>query len=238
VLAAPGAALAQQAQPTPPPAGGAPAGPEVQVQQPAPQIQVEQPQPTINVQQPPPQVTVTQPPPQVTVQQPPPQVTVEQPKPEVNVQQAQPKVEVQPQGQPNVQVQPPAQPEVTVTQPGAQPQGEPPAATAATEGDRWYSSLRGEEIIGQTLYGANGEEIGEVSNLVAKPGGTSPDLLVGVGGFLGIGEREVAVPLNEVQMGTDNRLTTGMTKEQIEAMQPYDKNSYQDWDRSRPLGGN
>jgi hypothetical protein len=235
VLAAPGIALAQQAQPTPP-AGAAPPAPEVQVQQPAPNIQVQQPEPTIKVEQPPPQVTVQQPPPNVTIEQPPPQVTVEQAKPEVNVQQAQPKVEVQPQGQPNVQVQQPAQPEVTVTQPG-QPQGQQPSATAAAGGDQWYSSLRGEEIVGQTLYGANGEEIGEVNNLVAKQGGTTPDLLVGVGGFLGIGERDVAIPLNEVQMGPDNRLTTGMTKEQINAMQPYDKNSYQDWDRSRPLGG-
>jgi hypothetical protein len=187
-------------------------------------------------------VTVQQPPPNVTIQQPPPQVTVEQAKPEVNVQQAQPKVEVQPQGQPNVQVQQPVQPEVTVTQPGSQPQGQQPqgqqpSATAAAGGDQWYSSLRGEEIIGQTLYGANGEEIGEVNNLVAKQGGTSPDLLVGVGGFLGIGERDVAIPLDQVQMGTDNRLTTSMTKDQISGMQPYQESNYQEWDRTRPLGG-
>src|SRR3712207_3932480 len=208
-LAAPGFALAQQQQQ--PAAGGA----DIQVQQPAPQITVKQPKPKITVQQPAPQVTIEQPKPQVTVQQ---------PKPEVTVQQAQPQVDVQQQGQANVQVEQAGQPDVTVTRPGAeQAQGGTQAGqgqmqqeqTAATPAEQqWYSGMRGEEMIGQTLYGTDGEEIGEIDNVVMSQGGSTPEALVGVGGFLGIGERNVAIPLNQIQMQGD-RLTTAMTKEAI-----------------------
>jgi sporulation protein YlmC with PRC-barrel domain len=220
VLAAPGVALAQQEQ-TPAPA--ATPGADIQVQQPAPEV---------TVQQPAPQVTVQQPAPEVTIQQPEPTVTVQQPKPNVTVQQA----------EPNVQVQQAEQPDVTVQQPGAeqaegamQPGEQPATAAAATE-PMWYSDTRGEEIIGQTLYGSNGEEIGEIDNVVMSQGGSTPEVLVGVGGFLGIGEREVAIPLDEIQMQGD-RLTTAMTKDEIGGMQPYDESGYQEWDRTRPLGG-
>jgi hypothetical protein len=228
-LAAPGFALAQQQQQ--PAAGGA----DIQVQQPAPQITVKQPEPNI---------TVQQPAPEVIIEQPKPQVIVEQPKPEVTVQQAKPQVEVQQQGQPDVQVQQPGQPDVTVVRPGAEqaqeegaePAVQPPATAAAVGEEQWYSGVRGEEIVGQTLYGTNGEEIGEIDHVVMSQGGSTPEALVGVGGFLGIGERNVAIPLNEIQMEGD-RLTTDMTKEAIGGMEPYEESGYQEWDRTRPLGG-
>jgi sporulation protein YlmC with PRC-barrel domain len=234
VLAAPGVALAQQEQ-TPAPA--AIPGADIQVQQPAPEV---------TVQQPAPQVTVQQPAPDVTIQQPEPTVTVQQPKPNVTVQQAEPNVEVQQQGEPNVQVQQAEQPDVTVQQPGtdqAQDQMQPAKeemqagqTAAATSEPMWYSEMRGEEIVGQNIYGTNGEEIGEIDNVVMSQRGSTPEALVGVGGFLGLGERNVAIPLNQIQMEGD-RLTTSMTKEEIGAMQEYDANAYEEWDRTRPLGG-
>jgi sporulation protein YlmC with PRC-barrel domain len=229
-LAAPGFALAQQEQT---PAPSATPGADIQVQQPAPEV---------TVQQPAPQITVQQPAPDVTIQQPEPTVTVQQPEPNVTVQQAEPNVEVQQQGEPNVQVQQAEQPDVTVRQPGteqaegAMQPGEQPATAAAATEPMWYSDMRGEEIIGQTLYGSNGEEIGEIDNVVMSQGGSTPEVLVGVGGFLGIGERDVAIPLNEIQMQGD-RLTTAMTKDEIGGMEPYDESGYQEWDRTRPLGG-
>ena len=95
--------------------------------------------------------------------------------------------------------------------------------------------MGGDEIIGQTLYGTDGQEIGEIENVVARQGGSNPEALVGAGGFLGIGERSVAIPLDQIQMQGD-RLTTGMTKAAIGGMQPYDESGYQEWDRTRPLG--
>ena len=105
--------------------------------------------------------------------------------------------------------------------------------TAAAPASDWGSTTGG-DLVGRTVYGSNGEEIGEIQDIVSRSGG-SPEALVGVGGFLGIGERDVAIPLGSLRMEGD-RLTTAMTKENIEAMQPYDQSGYTPWDRSRAVG--
>lgn len=96
--------------------------------------------------------------------------------------------------------------------------------------------MRGEQIVGQTVYGVDGEAIGEVEDVVGGPGATRADAVVSVGGFLGMGERDVVIPLDRIQSSGD-RLTTDMTRAELEAMQPYEQGSYQPWDRSRTLGG-
>lgn len=107
-------------------------------------------------------------------------------------------------------------------------------ATAATPTGDWGTATGG-DLVGQTVYGSNGEEIGEIQDIVARSGGSSPEALVGVGGFLGIGERDVAIPLSQLRMDGD-RVTTSMTKESLTAMEPYEQSGYTPWDRSRAVG--
>jgi sporulation protein YlmC with PRC-barrel domain len=215
-------------------------GADIQVQQPAPQVTVAQPEPQVTVQQPQPQVTIQQPEPQVTVQQPEPQVTVQQAEPQVNVQQpGQPQVQVQNEGQPQVRVegQDQAQVESRATVREQTQTGEQATRGATTMADQW-GQMTGQEIVGKTIYGANGEEIGDVDDVVLGPQGPQDiAVVVGVGGFLGIGERNIAIPLSEIQLGPEDRLTTTLTREQVENMQPYDESSgYRAYDRNRRFG--
>ena len=211
--------------------GGGTSGADIQVQQPAPEV---------TVQQPAPDVTVTQPQPQVTIEQPQPTVTVDQPKPNVTVeQQGQPNVTVEEQGQPNVQVEQTGQAQSEQTsQPqtmGQEQQAVGTSTAADTMSDNPLYGMRGREIVGQNVYGANGEEIGEVDNVVIRRGsGGSPAVIVGVGGFLGIGERNVAIPLDQLQLEQD-RLVTRMTRDQISGMEAYDQNDWDSWDAERPM---
>ncbi|HEX6011519.1 MAG TPA: PRC-barrel domain-containing protein, partial [Geminicoccaceae bacterium] len=110
--------------------------------------------------------------------------------------------------------------------------GDVATGTAAGAGEQWYSGMGGDEIVGPTLYSSDGQEIGEIENVVMRQGGSNPEALVGVGGFLGIGERSVTIPLDQIQK-QDDRLTTSMSKESLGAMQAYDESGYQDWDSSR-----
>lgn len=91
----------------------------------------------------------------------------------------------------------------------------------------WYADVQSDEIIGQTVYGSNGEEIGEVDNVVINQQGKQAAAVIGVGGFLGIGERDVTIPLDNLQRGQDNRLTTSMTKDAIGALSEYQEGG--DW---------
>lgn len=219
--------------------GSGTSGADIQVQQPAPEVTVQQPAPDVTVSQPQPQVTIEQPQPTVTVDQPEPNVTVEQ--------QGQPNVTVEEQGQPNVQVEQSGQAQSDEpTQPQTmgqdQQQGMSPgqqAGSASTAGgtmpENALHGMRGNEIVGQNVYGANGEEIGEVDNVVIQRGSNgTPAVLVGVGGFLGIGERDVAISLDQLSMEQD-RLVTDMTRDQIAAMEAYDENNWDSWDANRPM---
>lgn len=184
------------------------------------QITVQQPQPQVQVQQPAPEITVQQPQPQVTVQQPPPQVTVEQPEPQVTVQQAEPKVEVQRQGQPQVNVQREGQPQVNV-----QTEGQPGAAARA--GASPLMSMQASDIRGKDVVNAQGEDIGDVDEIVMSNQDRRLYAVISTGGVLGIGAQEVVVPLEELQLQEDNLMLPGATGEQLRNRTSYNETEYQ-----------
>lgn len=122
-------------------------------------------------------------------------------------------------------------PPATTAEEGAAPGKPTVGTTAAAEERGWWSGRRGDEIVGQSLYGSDGEEIGEINNVVLSAAGGDPAAVVGVGGFLGIGERNVTIPLSDIDMGAEDRLTTSMTKDQISELQAYEEG-----DAWTPLG--
>jgi len=180
--------------------------PKISVQQQPAQVKVQQQQPQITVQQQPPQVIVQQPQPQVTIEQPKPQVTIEQAKPQVNVTQAQPKVTVQQGGQPQVQIE--------QTQPGQQ------SGAMGTPG------MGGKELVGKTIYGQDNKKIGEVENVVVGQNGQVEAVLVDVGGFLGLGQHRVSIPLQQLQIGQD-RVVSTLTEKQTRDLPEYKDQSGQ-----------
>lgn len=101
----------------------------------------------------------------------------------------------------------------------------PPAATAPAESKQpmWYSHQAGEvrasKLLGSTIRNTANESIGDINEVVLSKDGRVAAVIVGVGGFLGIGEREVAISFDALRMATDaNRntvLTVNATKESL-----------------------
>ncbi len=111
------------------------------------------------------------------------------------------------------------------------------AAPTGTSSTSWYTGKRGDQIVGKDLYMADGTEIGEIDNVVISEDGKQAAAVVGVGGFLGLGERDVAIPLDQISMNADDELTTTMTKESIGGMDPYaDGGGWSMFDRTHTLG--
>src|SRR6202162_6271711 len=54
----------------------------------------------------------------------------------------------------------------------------------------------------QSVYDPSDAKIGEIMDVLAERDGKIAVLIVGVGGFLGMGEKDVAVPFNAVQFKT------------------------------------
>ncbi len=106
-----------------------------------------------------------------------------------------------------------------------------PAAGSATSaaGDAAYLTQQSEtqvsanDYIGKQIYNASDESIGNVNDLILEQNGGIVATVVGVGGFLGIGEKNVALPINKVSMTRDAqntnevRLTTTETAEALQA---------------------
>ena len=99
--------------------------------------------------------------------------------------------------------------------------------TAAAAGDTYLTEQAQDQIsantyIGQAVYNSADESIGNIADLiVAKEGGVDA-AVIGVGGFLGIGEKWVAVPfenitVNQVPESGEVKLTTTETAESLEA---------------------
>jgi sporulation protein YlmC with PRC-barrel domain len=57
------------------------------------------------------------------------------------------------------------------------------------------------------VYGANNEKIGEIDDLVVNSDGTVAAAVVEVGGFLGLGEKDVLVNFSALQMTMDGDKT-------------------------------
>jgi predicted outer membrane protein len=88
-------------------------------------------------------------------------------------------------------------------------------------------------IIGETVYNGAGEDaqnIGEVNDIVIGKDGNIEAIVVGVGGFLGIGEKDVAVDyaqLDWAEKDGDRWLIAPMTKEQLETQPAFDRTAYE-----------
>ena len=89
------------------------------------------------------------------------------------------------------------------------------------------ADVTAEQLTGVEIYGPNDEEVGEISDLVIAEDGTVTDVIVDVGGFLGLGEKPVSIGYDQVQLlkeadGDDMRAYVSMTEEQLKELPKYE----------------
>ncbi|HEX2724473.1 MAG TPA: PRC-barrel domain-containing protein [Beijerinckiaceae bacterium] len=81
------------------------------------------------------------------------------------------------------------------------PQGQ---FVAQQQQGQWLAS----KLIGTRVVGANNETIGDVNDVLLDRSGTAQAIVIGVGGFLGIGEKDVAVPFNALEFASAREMAT------------------------------
>jgi sporulation protein YlmC with PRC-barrel domain len=78
------------------------------------------------------------------------------------------------------------------------------------------------KLLGRIIKDAQNETIGEIKSVHLDPNGKVDGVLVGVGGFLGVGEREVLLGWRDLQIDANGEVVhVNMTKDQLKAMAPY-----------------
>jgi sporulation protein YlmC with PRC-barrel domain len=134
----------------------------------------------------------------------------------------------------------------TSTSPTTSPSANRPATTApngaATSQPRLPSDLHAakvSDLVGKNVYNSNNEKVGDINEIVVpKSGGGQAMAVIGVGGFLGIGEKEAAVPLDQLKVQDDKIVAAGLTKESLKEHADYkkDKDNYTKLDRNQVVG--
>jgi sporulation protein YlmC with PRC-barrel domain len=84
------------------------------------------------------------------------------------------------------------------------------------------SQLSSEELQGKSIVSSTGEEIGTIEKVGYSEQHQDRVAAVNVGGFLGAGEKTIAIPLSDLSMGADTNVTTTMDRETIEQQEEID----------------
>jgi sporulation protein YlmC with PRC-barrel domain len=85
--------------------------------------------------------------------------------------------------------------------------------------------MRASKLIGTSVVNNAKETIGEIDEIVLAKNGSASHAVIGVGGFLGIGEKAVAVPFGDLTLARDDdgdvTVTVNATKEDLNAAPTY-----------------
>ena len=102
-------------------------------------------------------------------------------------------------------------------QPAQQPVIQKQAGTAANQPAQQnaLASMKRDDVVGRQLYDSNGNPVASIQDVKLGPDGKIQAVEIDVGGFLGIGSRRVAVPVDELQLKGDRIEATSMTADQI-----------------------
>ncbi len=102
-----------------------------------------------------------------------------------------------------------------------------PGAPSATSSEQFAprqmpGQLLASDYMSMGVYGPNNERVGDINNIVFDENGRIVAVIVGVGGFMGLGEKAVALPYNSVKLSPQgNSMTINHTKAQLEGAPPF-----------------
>ena len=83
--------------------------------------------------------------------------------------------------------------------------------------EQGQNEMLAENLIGLSLMNQKKEEIGQVNDLILDENGKLSGVVVGVGGFLGIGEKNVGVAWNRISFSPEQDLATvELSRQQLE----------------------
>ncbi len=80
------------------------------------------------------------------------------------------------------------------------------------------------QILGKSVYNDNNDKngkIGDVEYLIIAPDSSVSYAIIGVGGVLGLGERQMAIPVHRFKHSEGRMVLPGATKDALQAMPSF-----------------
>ena len=81
------------------------------------------------------------------------------------------------------------------------------AALQSTAAGKWRAS----KLVGLNVYNSNNEKVGDINELITDSSGKIDTVVIGAGGFLGMGEHNVGIPFSQVKFVNEPVKTSSAT---------------------------
>jgi len=78
------------------------------------------------------------------------------------------------------------------------------------------------QILGQRVYNEKNEKVGAIDDIIITPERAVSYVIVGAGGFVGVGRHDVAIPIERLQQQDGKFVLPGATKEAIKALPKFE----------------
>jgi hypothetical protein len=89
------------------------------------------------------------------------------------------------------------------------------------------SGLLASNLIGTTVYSQDDQSIGDINDIILSQEGQATQVIVGVGGFLGMGEKDVVLDMSKLQIAaTDDgnvKVVTQTSQEELKNLPAFAK---------------
>ena len=78
------------------------------------------------------------------------------------------------------------------------------------------------QILRQPVYNEQNQKVGAIDDLIIAPDTAVSFVIVGAGGFVGVGRHDVAIPVNQLKQQDGKFVLPGATKEAIKALPKFE----------------
>jgi sporulation protein YlmC with PRC-barrel domain len=78
------------------------------------------------------------------------------------------------------------------------------------------------QVLGQPVYNEQNQRVGTIDDLVIAPGSAVSFVIIGAGGFVGLGRHDVLIPVEQLKQQDNKFVLPGATKEAIKALPKFE----------------
>jgi sporulation protein YlmC with PRC-barrel domain len=77
------------------------------------------------------------------------------------------------------------------------------------------------KLLGHDVYNDRNQKIGKIDDIIVSPKRTVSHAIIGVGTFLGLVKKDVAIPMDQLQLVNDRVILKGATKDALLALPEF-----------------
>ncbi len=83
------------------------------------------------------------------------------------------------------------------------------------------TGYRASKVIGSSVVNEAGDTVGKIDEIIIGPDGKAPFVVLSVGGFLGMGDKLIALPYEQMKADGKKIMLPGATKDSLKALPEF-----------------